>query len=128
MSRLVKAEELLERKVDRGNLGAIASGYHLLGSTCLLLGRIEDAQRHASRALEASKGQPTFAPRVLLLLADIASCFEHSDPTQVEKRYREAMAAAEAQGRRPTGARWEVYGPHHDDPSEVWTEVYWLLF
>jgi len=32
-----------------------------------------------------------------------------------------------AQGRRPAGPRWEVYGPHHDDPAEVWTEVYHLL-
>ena len=30
-------------------------------------------------------------------------------------------------GRRPTGTRWEVYGPHNDDPAEQWTEVYWLL-
>lgn len=26
-----------------------------------------------------------------------------------------------------TGVRWEVYGPHRDDPAEVWTEVYWQL-
>ena len=32
-----------------------------------------------------------------------------------------------AHGRRPAGPRWEVYGPHHDDPGQVWTEVYWLL-
>ncbi len=30
-------------------------------------------------------------------------------------------------GLRPAGPRWEVYGPHSDDPAEVWTEVYWLL-
>jgi effector-binding domain-containing protein len=30
-------------------------------------------------------------------------------------------------GRRPAGPRWEVYGPHRDDPAEVWTEVYYLL-
>ena len=32
-----------------------------------------------------------------------------------------------AQGRQPAGPRWEVYGPHSDDPAEVWTEVYYLL-
>jgi effector-binding domain-containing protein len=32
-----------------------------------------------------------------------------------------------AHGRTPAGHRWEVYGPHRDDPAEVWTEVYWLL-
>ena len=31
------------------------------------------------------------------------------------------------QGRQTTGTRWEVYGPHNDDPAEQWTEVYWLL-
>jgi effector-binding domain-containing protein len=30
-------------------------------------------------------------------------------------------------GRRLTGTRWEVYGPHDDDPAQQWTEVYWLL-
>ena len=32
-----------------------------------------------------------------------------------------------AQGKRKTGTRWEVYGPHNDDPAKVWTEVYYLL-
>jgi effector-binding domain-containing protein len=32
-----------------------------------------------------------------------------------------------AQGLPVAGPRWEVYGPHHDDPAEVWTEVYRLL-
>jgi effector-binding domain-containing protein len=32
-----------------------------------------------------------------------------------------------AQGLRRAGPRWEVYGPHRDDPAEVWTEVHWLL-
>jgi effector-binding domain-containing protein len=25
------------------------------------------------------------------------------------------------------GPRWEVYGPHREDPAEIWTEVYYLL-
>jgi effector-binding domain-containing protein len=33
----------------------------------------------------------------------------------------------DARGHQPTGTRWEIYGPHHDDPAEQWTEVYWLL-
>jgi class 3 adenylate cyclase/tetratricopeptide (TPR) repeat protein len=102
MSRLGEAQELLDQKLARGNLAGAGRTAHLLGSACLLLGHIENAQRLASRALEASKGEPTFAPRVLLLLADIASHLERSDPTQVAKRYREAMATAQAQARRPT--------------------------
>ncbi|HJS93067.1 MAG TPA: GyrI-like domain-containing protein [Solirubrobacteraceae bacterium] len=32
-----------------------------------------------------------------------------------------------ASGRPRAGPWWEVYGPHRDDPTEVWTEVYYLL-
>jgi effector-binding domain-containing protein len=31
------------------------------------------------------------------------------------------------QERKLAGPRWEVYGPHSDDPAEVWTEIYYLL-
>ena len=33
----------------------------------------------------------------------------------------------DAQGKQQTGMRWEVYGPHNDDPARVWTELYWQL-
>ena len=33
----------------------------------------------------------------------------------------------DAQGHPRTGTRWEIYGPHDDDPAQQWTEVYWLL-
>jgi hypothetical protein len=26
-----------------------------------------------------------------------------------------------------SGVRWEIYGPHKEDPAKQWTEVYWLL-
>jgi effector-binding domain-containing protein len=26
-----------------------------------------------------------------------------------------------------SGTRWEIYGPHHEDQTQAWTEVYWLL-
>jgi effector-binding domain-containing protein len=32
-----------------------------------------------------------------------------------------------AQGLPLAGPRWEIYGPHHDDPAQVETEVYYLL-
>ncbi len=41
--------------------------------------------------------------------------------------HRAVMDWCAEQGLPLTGARWEVYGPHSDDPAEVWTEVYWLL-
>ena len=33
----------------------------------------------------------------------------------------------EARGLRVAGPRWEVYGPHRDDPARLTTEVSWLL-
>ena len=41
--------------------------------------------------------------------------------------HRAVLDWCSAQGLRPAGPRWEVYGPHSDDPAEVWTEVYYLL-
>ncbi len=32
-----------------------------------------------------------------------------------------------ARGLQLDGTRWELYGPHNDDPALQWTEVYWLL-
>ena len=32
-----------------------------------------------------------------------------------------------AQGLTLAGPRWEIYGPHRDDPAELTTEVTWLL-
>jgi effector-binding domain-containing protein len=32
-----------------------------------------------------------------------------------------------AHAHRLSSTRWEIYGPHNDDPAQLWTEVYWLL-
>jgi effector-binding domain-containing protein len=32
-----------------------------------------------------------------------------------------------ANGERPTGVRWEIYGPHRDDPRELTAQVFWSL-
>ena len=79
----------------------VAFAYHALGRACLLLGRIEDAQRLAKRAIDESAARPVMAPQALWLLADIASHPDRLDPEQGETCYRKALAAAEAQGRRP---------------------------
>ncbi|MGP8001415.1 MAG: GyrI-like domain-containing protein [Streptosporangiaceae bacterium] len=41
--------------------------------------------------------------------------------------HRAVLDWCAAQRLRPAGPRWEVYGPHHDDPAQVWTEVCCLL-
>jgi effector-binding domain-containing protein len=40
---------------------------------------------------------------------------------------RDAHQAIHAQGLPLAGPRWEIYGPHHADPAQVWTEVHYLL-
>jgi len=52
----------------------------------------------------------------------------HRGPyTGLEAAHRAVLDWCVAQGKQPVGTRWEVYGPHNDDPAEVWTEVYYLL-
>ena len=41
--------------------------------------------------------------------------------------HRAVLDWCATEGRRPAGPRWEIYGPHSDDPAELWTEVYYLL-
>ena len=41
--------------------------------------------------------------------------------------HRAVLDWCAAHERRPAGPRWEVYGPHRDDPAELTTEVYYLL-
>jgi effector-binding domain-containing protein len=31
------------------------------------------------------------------------------------------------QGQQLAGPRWEIYGPHREDPAEIETEIYYLL-
>jgi effector-binding domain-containing protein len=52
----------------------------------------------------------------------------HRGPYEGLADAHQAVHEWSAAQRRPlAGPRWEVYGPHHDDPAEVWTEVYYLL-
>jgi effector-binding domain-containing protein len=41
--------------------------------------------------------------------------------------HRAVLDWCAAQGQRPSGVRWEIYGPHREDPAELRTEVYYLL-
>ena len=100
-NRLREAEELVEQQVARGSLFYVAEIPCALGRASLLLGRIEEAERLAKRAIEEAAARPVMAPVALWLLADIASHPEHLDLKEGERCYRKALAAAEAQGRRP---------------------------
>jgi effector-binding domain-containing protein len=41
--------------------------------------------------------------------------------------HRAVVGSCAERGLALAGPRWEVYGPHRDDPAEVETEVYYLL-
>lgn len=52
----------------------------------------------------------------------------HRGPySELASAHRAVLDWCGAQGVHPVGIRWEVYGPHHEDPAELWTEIYWLL-
>jgi len=52
----------------------------------------------------------------------------HQGPWSALGSAHEAVAAwCVTQGHTPAGSRWEIYGPHRDDPAELRTAVYWLL-
>jgi len=101
MNRLREAEGFLDQQVANGLLGNFVSICASLGQAFLVLGKIEEAQRFGDRAIAAIAARPVVVPRVLWLLADIASHPDGFDPEQAETNYRESMAAAEAQGQRP---------------------------
>lgn len=52
----------------------------------------------------------------------------HRGPYQdLGEAYRAVSDWCAANGERMTRTRWEVYGPHRDDPRELTTEISWLL-
>ncbi len=57
----------------------------------------------------------------------VAMTVHHGAYSSLGAAHQAVLDWCAAQGRRPTGPRWEVYGPHSEDPEEVWTEVYYLL-
>ena len=58
---------------------------------------------------------------------EVATTVHYGPYEKLGDAHKAVLDWCAAQGRRTTGTRWEIYGPHHDDPAEVWTEVTWLL-
>jgi effector-binding domain-containing protein len=77
-----------------------------LHQPCPLTGRVVASALPAGRAAVTVHRGP---------YADLASA------------HRAVLDWCATQGLRPAGPRWEIYGPHRDDPAELRTEVYWLL-
>lgn len=62
------------------------------------------------------------------LPAGVAAVTVHRGPFEgVQAAHDAVLTWCSAHRRQLSRTRWEVYGPHDDDPAQQWTEVYWLL-
>jgi len=98
--RRQEAERLIEEPSARGRTGT-GWIYYSLGRACLVLGRLDEAQRLANLAVESASRRTDFVPDTLQLLGDIASHPERFDPGSAEANYQKALALAEPRGMRP---------------------------
>ncbi len=90
LDRLREGEQLFEQRKAGGR------SFWVLGRTCLLLGRLDEARRRGDRAVESP-----FAADGLHLLGDIATHPDRFDAERGEAHYRQALADAEPRGMRP---------------------------
>jgi tetratricopeptide (TPR) repeat protein len=86
----------------------VATVFHSLvtaqsGEACILAGRLQEAHRHAERALTLTRerGERGDEAYALRLLGEIHSQETPPDGGTAETRYRQAMTLAEALGMRP---------------------------
>jgi class 3 adenylate cyclase/tetratricopeptide (TPR) repeat protein len=101
LNRLQEGEQLLERQAARSWVAGRGWAYQSLGSTCLLLGRLDEARRLGDRAVESSPRQPGFAAQALHLLGDIATHPDQFDAESGKAYYEQALALAEPRRMRP---------------------------
>jgi tetratricopeptide (TPR) repeat protein len=101
LNRVREGEHLLECQAARGIVGHRGWAYEALSRACLLLGRLDEAQRLGDRSLESSQGQPGFAAHARRLLGDIATHPDRFDAETGGAYYREALTLAQLHGMRP---------------------------
>jgi tetratricopeptide (TPR) repeat protein len=99
VNRLREGGLLAERHSARGIVGL--REYHALGRTCLVLGRLSEAQQMVERAVEHPHLSLGWWAYALHLLGDIAIHPDRIDEESAERYYCEALALAEPRGMRP---------------------------
>jgi effector-binding domain-containing protein len=57
----------------------------------------------------------------------VASTVHYGPYSGLGDAHQAVHAWCAANGREKAGPRWEIYGPHDEDPAKVWTEVHYLL-
>lgn len=58
---------------------------------------------------------------------EVAAAAHQGDYARLGTTHDAVRAQVAARGREPAGPRWEIYGHWRADPSELLTEVFWLL-
>jgi effector-binding domain-containing protein len=58
---------------------------------------------------------------------EVATAVHHGDYARLGATHDAVRAFAAAHERELAGPRWEIYGHWREDPSELETEVFWLL-
>ena len=101
LDRLREGEQLLDRRVSRGDVSGNSWYIHALGRAVLVLGQLDEAGRFADRAIEFSAGSPGFRAWALHLLGDIATHPDRFDADTGEDYYRKSLERAEPLGMRP---------------------------
>jgi tetratricopeptide (TPR) repeat protein len=101
LNRVREAELLLEGQAARGIVGHRGWAYSAASRACLLLQRLDDAQRLGQRAAESTQRQPGFSAHAQRLLGDIAAHPDCFDAEKAATHYRGAMAVAKMRGMLP---------------------------
>src|SRR5205085_8206939 len=101
LDRIREGEQLLEGLAARGVIHFRGWDSQQLGRACLLLGKLDEAQRLGEYAAESSTRQPGFAAHAQHLLGDIATHPDRFDADSGQAHYRRALALAEPLGMRP---------------------------
>jgi len=104
LSRVQEGEEHLKRQDAKGIFIHRDWGYHAVARACLLLGRLDQAQRLADHSLESSQRQPGFAPHAQCMLGDLAIQTVRFDAERAAAHYAKALALGESRGMRPVVA------------------------
>jgi effector-binding domain-containing protein len=58
---------------------------------------------------------------------EVATATHHGDYARLGVTHARVREHVTAHGRELAGARWEIYGHWRADPSELETEIFWLL-
>jgi tetratricopeptide (TPR) repeat protein len=82
-------------------IGTTSWVHRAQGRACLLLDRLDDAQRWGESAIGFATVQPGFRAHALHLLGDVASHPDRFDAERADAYYRQALALAEPRGMRP---------------------------